>query len=227
MEPRLALALDVATLDEALDLAKRLRESFDVAKVGLELFSASGPAAVECLIELGYDVFLDLKLHDIPTTVGRAARVIGRLGTRYCNFHAAGGVAMLRAAVEGLAEGARDTSMASPVALAVTVLTSDPDTSAFDARLSTAVASGCGGVVCSLHEIERVKRVREEFVTVVPGTRLDGGDRHDQARTGTPFDAARLGADVIVIGRTVTAAADPEAVAAQIARGIAEGNSAL
>src|SRR5690349_6642051 len=107
-EPRLALALDVAPLDEALALARRLREWCDVAKIGLELFSSAGPAAVECMIDLGYDVFLDLKLHDIPTTVGRAARVIGRLGTRYCNFHAAGGEAMLRAGVEGLAEGARD-----------------------------------------------------------------------------------------------------------------------
>jgi orotidine-5'-phosphate decarboxylase len=226
-EPRLAVALDVPSLDEALTLAKRLRESCDVAKVGLELYSAAGPAVVDCMIDLGYDVFLDLKLHDIPTTVGRAARVIGRLGTRYCNFHAAGGEAMLRAAVEGLDAGARDAGMPSPVALAVTVLTSDPDASAFDTRLAAAVASGCGGVVCSLHEIERVKRVREEFVTVVPGTRLPGGEQHDQARTGTPFDAARLGASVIVLGRTVTAADDPEAVAARIARGIAEGNSAL
>ena len=225
--PRLAVALDVPNLDEALALAKRLHEWCDVAKVGLELFSAAGPAAVECMIDLGYDVFLDLKLHDIPTTVGRAARVLGRLGTRYCNFHAAGGEAMLRAAVNGLTEGARDASLPSPVALAVTVLTSDPDTAAFDTRLAAAVASGCGGVVCSLHEIERVKRVREDLVTVVPGTRLAGAETHDQARTGTPFDAARLGADVIVLGRTVTAAADPEGVAARIARGIAEANSAL
>jgi orotidine-5'-phosphate decarboxylase len=116
-----------------------------------------------------------------------------------------------------LVEGARDASQAVPVPLAVTVLTSDPDVSAFDARLDAAVAGGCGGVVCSLHEIERVKRVREDFVTVVPGTRLAGGDQHDQARTGTPVEAARRGADVIVLGRPVTAADDPEAVASRIA----------
>jgi orotidine-5'-phosphate decarboxylase len=221
--PRLALALDVPDLDEAATLAKRLDEWFDVAKIGLELFSAAGPAAVERMQELGFDVFLDLKLHDIPTTVNRAARVLGRLGVRYCNFHAAGGEAMLRGAVEGLAEGARDASRLAPVALAVTVLTSDPDASAFDARLRAAVAAGCGGVVCSLREIERVKRAREDFVTVVPGTRLEGGDVHDQARTGTPFEAARLGADVLVIGRTVTHADDPETVALRIARGVAGG----
>jgi orotidine-5'-phosphate decarboxylase len=218
---RLALALDLPDLDEAATLAKRLETWFDVAKVGLELWSAAGPAAVERLHDLGLDVFLDLKLHDIPTTVHRAARVLGRLGVRYCNFHAAGGEAMLRGAVEGLAEGARDASLPPPVALGVTVLTSDPDARAFDDRLAVTIASGCGGVVCSLHELERVKRAREDFVTVVPGTRLEGADVHDQARTGTPFDAARRGADVIVIGRSVTAADDPERVANLIAQGVA------
>jgi orotidine-5'-phosphate decarboxylase len=217
---RLAVALDVPDLDDAVALVRRLRPSVDVAKVGLELFSAAGPAAVARLRDLDVDVFLDLKLHDIPTTVGRAARVLGRLGVRYCNFHAAGGEAMLRAAVEGLTEGARDASLPAPVPLAVTVLTSDPDASAFDARLAVAIESGCGGVVCSLHEVQRVKHVREDFVTVVPGTRLAGGDRHDQARTGTPLEAAQLGADVIVLGRTVTAADDPEAVARHIAHDI-------
>jgi orotidine-5'-phosphate decarboxylase len=221
--PRLGIALDVPDLDDAATLAKRLDEWFDVAKVGLELFSAAGPAAVERMHELGYDVFLDLKLHDIPTTVYRAARVLGRLGVRYCNFHAAGGEAMLRGAVEGLHEGASDASLPPPVALAVTVLTSDPDASAFDARLATAIRSGCGGVVCSLHEIERVKQAHEEFVTVVPGTRLDDDDVDDQARTGTPFEAARRGADVIVMGRPVTRATNPEAVAQHITRGIARG----
>jgi orotidine-5'-phosphate decarboxylase len=219
--PRLALALDVPDLDAAATLTKRLDTWFDVAKIGLELWSAAGPAAVERILDLGLDVFLDLKLHDIPTTVHRAARVLGRLGVRYCNFHAAGGEAMLRGAVEGLAEGARDASLSPPVALGVTVLTSDPDASAFDERLRVTVAAGCGGVVCSLHEIERVKQARADFVTVVPGTRLEGTDVHDQARTGTPFDAARRGADVIVIGRTVTAADDPERVANLIARGVA------
>lgn len=219
---RLAVALDVPDLDAAAALVQRLRPWVDVAKVGLELFAAAGPDAVRRMRDLDVDVFLDLKLHDIPTTVGRAARVLGRLGVRYCNFHAAGGEAMLRAGVEGLTEGAREASLTAPVPLAVTVLTSDPDTSAFDERLERAVASGCGGVVCSLHEVERVHRVREDFVTVVPGTRVAGDDTHDQARTGTPIEAAQLGADVIVLGRTVTAAGDPEAVAARVAEQIAQ-----
>jgi orotidine-5'-phosphate decarboxylase len=217
---RLGVALDVPDLETAVALAQRVSPWIDVAKVGLELYCAAGPVAVTRMIDLGYDVFLDLKLHDIPTTVGRAARVLGRLGVRYVNFHAAGGDAMLRAAVEGCREGARDASLPAPIPLAVTVLTSDPDTAAFDARLDLAIATGWGGVVCSLHEVPRVKHAREDFVTVVPGTRLAGDETHDQARTGTPFEAARLGADVIILGRTMTAASDPEAVAERVASGI-------
>ncbi len=98
-------------------------------------------------------VFADLKLHDIPTTVGRAARVLGRLGAGYVNFHAAGGVDMLRAGIDGLAEGARDAGHDAPIGLGVTVLTSDRDTSAFASRLHAAIAAGCDGVVCSWLEI--------------------------------------------------------------------------
>ncbi len=101
----LAIGLDVPSLDEALQLAGDVSPWFGVAKVGLELYSAAGPASVEPLRELGMRVFCDLKLHDIPTTVGRAARVLGRLGVTYLNFHAAGGVDMLRAGVEGVSEG--------------------------------------------------------------------------------------------------------------------------
>jgi orotidine-5'-phosphate decarboxylase len=99
------------------------------------------------------------------------------------------------------------------VPLAVTVLTSDPDASAFDARLANAIEAGCGGVVCSVQEIARVKRARQDFVTVVPGVRLDGGDVHDQARVGTPAQVAAAGADVLVMGRAVSAATDRRAAA--------------
>ena len=214
--------LDVPSLDEALELAGEVAPWFGVAKVGLELYSAAGPGAVEPLRELGLRVFCDLKLHDIPTTVGRAARVLGRLGVSYLNFHAAGGVDMLRAGVEGVREGARDAGLAAPVPLAVTVLTSDPDASAFDARLACAIEAGCGGVVCSVHEIERVKRARQDFVTVVPGVRLDDGDtsrsgarRHADTSCGRgcrcargrssgrarPPDRARRGASGASVGR--------------------------
>ncbi len=213
---RLALALDVPDLDTAEHLAKEVSPWFGVAKVGFELFSAAGPEAIIRLRALDLKVFADLKLHDIPTTVGRASRVLGRLGVHYLNFHAAGGVDMLRAAVEGLAEGAEEAHHASPVPIAVTVLTSDPDASQFDARLAAAIESGCGGVVCSVHEVTRVHDARRDFVTIVPGVRFDDGARHDQARVGTPDAAARAGSDVLVVGRAVTHAKDPRAAAQRV-----------
>src|SRR2546421_6157623 len=115
---RLAVVLDVPDLDVAEQLAKEVAPWIGVAKVGFELFSAAGPEAIERMRALDLKVFADLKLYDIPTTVGRAARVLGRLGVHYLNFHAAGGVDMLRAAVEGLAEGARDAGHAPPVPIA-------------------------------------------------------------------------------------------------------------
>ena len=223
----LAIALDVPTLDEAIEIAGEVAPWFGVAKLGLELYSAAGPAAVEPLRELGLRVFCDLKLHDIPTTVGRAARVLGRLGVSYLNFHAAGGVDMLRAGVEGVLEGARESGNADPVPLAVTVLTSDPDASAFDARLACAIESGCGGVVCSVHEIERVKRARPDFVTVVPGVRLADGDKHDQSRVGTPTQVAAAGADVLVVGRLVSAAPDRRATAREVHASVADALASL
>ena len=218
----LAIALDLPSLDEATALARAVAPWFGVAKIGLELYSAAGPAAVESLSDLGLRVFCDLKLHDIPTTVGRAARVLGRLGVHYLNFHAAGGVEMLRAGVDGVKEGARDAGRTAPVPLAVTVLTSDPDASAFDARLADAVAAGCGGVVCSVQEIGRVKRARHDFVAVVPGVRVAGGDLHDQARVGTPEQVAAAGADVLVIGRAVSAATDRAAAARTVHESVSD-----
>jgi orotidine-5'-phosphate decarboxylase len=213
---RLALALDVDDLAAAVALADRLHPWFGVVKVGLELFTAAGPAAVEKLVRPDRRVFLDLKLHDIPTTVGKAARQVGRLGVGYVTLHAAGGVDMLRAGVDGLAAGAADAGLDDrPVALGVTVLTSDPDASAFPARLDTAVAGGCGGVVCSVRELPAVKD-RSRLLAVVPGIRLPGGATHDQARVGTPADAIAAGADLLVVGRAVTAAPDPEAAAAAL-----------
>jgi orotidine-5'-phosphate decarboxylase len=208
-----AIALDVPSLPAALDLARTVAPWVGVAKVGLELYSAAGPAAVEPLADLGLRVFCDLKLHDIPTTVGRAARVLGRLGVHYLNFHAAGGVEMLRAGVDGVMEGANEAGHRAPVPLAVTVLTSDPDASAFDARLANAIEAGCGGVVCSVQEIARVKRVRPDLITVVPGVRLADGAVHDQARVGTPSQVAAAGADVLVVGRPISAAPDRRAAA--------------
>ncbi|HVM39567.1 MAG TPA: orotidine-5'-phosphate decarboxylase [Acidimicrobiia bacterium] len=226
---RLAVALDVPTLAEALDLAKQVEPWFGVAKVGMELFTAEGPRAVEGLRDTGLDVFYDAKYHDIPTTVGRAARVAGRLGIRYLNAHAAGGIEMLRAFAEGLAEGADDGGHAPPVALAVTVLTSDADASAFEARLATAVEAGCGGVVLSAHELERARAGAPGLLTVVPGIRPVGASRDDQARAATPGVAVSDGADVLVVGRPVTRADDvaqaAAAVAAEVAATLAKGSA--
>ena len=124
---RFALALDIDDLVLATRWADELRPWFGVAKIGLELWAAAGPDAVVSLVDRGYRVFLDVKMHDIPTTVGRAAKVLGALGPSYVTIHAAGGVDMLHAGVEGLAEGARGVGLPVPGVLGVTILTSDTD----------------------------------------------------------------------------------------------------
>src|SRR3954453_5338376 len=212
----LALGLDFDDPDHALARAKALRQWFGVAKVGYELYGASGPTVLVSLRDMGYSVFLDAKLHDIPHTVERGARVLARYGLGYLNVHAAGGVDMMRAAVTGATEGARDAGVAPPTLLAVTVLTSDADTSAFDARLHATIDAGLGGVVCSAHEAALVKRAAPTFVTMVPGIRLAGASRDDQSRIATPGDAIRMGSDVIIAVRTVHNPPDPEAAAQRV-----------
>jgi len=219
---RVALALDVGDLAAAETVARRLAPWFGITKVGMELYAEAGPEALDRMHELGFRVFADLKLYDIPTTVERAARALGRRGVEFLNFPAAGGEGMLRAGVAGLLEGARDGGHPEPVPLAVTVLTSDPHTETFDERLDAAAAAGCGGVVCSAHEVEAVHARHPELATMVPGVRLPGGDHHDQARVATPGEAIRAGADWIVVGRAVTAATDAEAAATAVARSIAD-----
>jgi orotidine-5'-phosphate decarboxylase len=218
LRSHLALALDVDDLVEATRLARELQPWFGVAKIGLELYAASGPDALITVSALGYRVFLDLKLHDIPTTVARAARVLGAVGVSYLTIHAAGGVAMLRAGVDGLREGAERAGLDAPVALAVTILTSDVHASpeVFDERVRTAVDAGCGGLVCAVADVARAKQLAPDLIAVVPGIRMPGGDVHDQARAGTPAAALAAGADLLVIGRAVTAAPDREAAAAEL-----------
>jgi orotidine-5'-phosphate decarboxylase len=211
---RLVLGLDVGGLDEARPLARRLAPWFRTVKVGFELYAEAGPAAFDALHADGFDVFADMKLHDIPSTVARAARVHGRRGVEMLNFHAAGGVEMLRAGVDAYREGAREAGHPAPVAIGVTVLTSDPDTSAFAERLATCVEAGCDAVVCSAWEVETAKA--HGLRTMVPGIRRTGDAPNDQARIATPGDAIARGADWLVIARTVTAADDPEAAAAAV-----------
>lgn len=215
---RLAIALDVDDLVEAVRIAKAVKPHFGIAKVGLELYSAVGPDAVTALVDLGFDVFADIKLHDIPTTVRRSARVFGALGASYLNFHASGGEAMLRAGVEGYLEGAAAAGLGEPTPLAVTVLTSDVDAPAelLHERASLAVAAGCRGVVCAAGDVPAIRSVAPQLVCVTPGIRPAGVDVHDQARATTPSGAIGAGADVLVVGRAVTAADDRAAAAAAI-----------
>jgi orotidine-5'-phosphate decarboxylase len=215
---QLVLALDVDDLVPALRLARQLQPWFRTAKVGLELFSASGPDAVTSVADLGYDIFLDLKLHDIPTTVRKAARVIGALGASYLTLHARSGPIMLRAGVEGLTEGAEAAGLPRPVALAVTILTSDGDAPPhiLGHRVAAAVEAGCGGMVVAAADVHEAKQLAPRLLAVVPGIRMPTADAHDQARPVTPRHAVSVGADLLVIGRTVTDARDPAAAAAAL-----------
>ncbi|MGI8492759.1 MAG: orotidine-5'-phosphate decarboxylase [Acidimicrobiales bacterium] len=225
---RLLLALDLDDEVAAHRVAHELREWFGVIKVGLELFSAAGPAVVQSMIDEGFEVFLDLKLADIPTTVRKASKVLGALGVKYLTIHASGGPVMLRAGVDGLAEGAQRAGLEPPKVLAVTVLTSEsgfPD-HLVATRVAAAVEARCAGVVCAAGEVAQVKQLAPRMLTVVPGIRPAGSSRDDQARAATPAEALMAGADLLVVGRAVTAAADPRAAAAALCEEVASAAGA-
>jgi orotidine-5'-phosphate decarboxylase len=213
--PHLCLALDVDSADDAVALADELRPWFAVVKVGYQLLLAAGPGVIGRLAEDGFDVFADLKLHDIPNTVEQGARAAGRWGVSYLTVHTAGGPDVLAAAVAGLASTAP-----AAVALGVTVLTSDahapPELVA--ARAEAARQAGCGGVVCAVSDLAAVGGMR----AVTPGIRLAGADADDQARVSTPGAAIAAGADLLVVGRTVSAAQDRQSAAATVATEVAQ-----
>ena len=219
---RLALALDVDDVVEARRLARLLRPWFGVAKVGLELFSAAGPEAIEVMIGDGLAVFADLKLLDIPTTVNKAARVVGSLGASYLTVHTRAGVDHLRAGVEGFADGAAAAGLPAPTCLGITVLTSEQaDPVALAERVGSVLEADCGGLVCAASDLAAVRAIAPNVVTVVPGIRPAGVGADDQARPATPSVAVGAGADLLVIGRAVTHADDPAAAAAAIAAEVA------
>lgn len=215
---RLALALDFDDSVVAMRLASRLRAHFAVAKVGLELFSAAGPGIVAELAGSGFAVFVDLKLADIPNTTRRAARVLGALGASYLTVHSSAGGATLRAAVEGFAEGADRACLPAGVTLGVTVLTSEAEApeELMSTRVASIVEAGCQGLVCAASDLRLVRSLAPGLRTVVPGVRLPGTHGHDQGRPSTPGEALSAGADLLVIGRTVTEASDPEDAARQV-----------
>lgn len=224
---RLVLAIDFDDIVPAVRLARELRPWFGVAKIGLELYSAVGPDAINSFASLGYDVFCDLKLHDIPNTVHRAARVLGSLGIRYLTIHTAGGLAMVQAGVEGLSEGADAAGAPAPTALGVSVLTSEADAPAnlLLTRVGIAVEAGCGGIVCAASDLHEARQYAPALTMVVPGIRPHGAPVNDQNRVATPGEAFAAGADLLVIGRAVTAAEHPMAAAASIAAELQEAQS--
>ena len=215
---RLALALDLDDLVAATRMGKRLKPWFGVAKVGLELFAAAGPEAISAFTDMGYEVFLDLKLHDIPTTVRKASQVIGSLVVSYLTVHTSGGVEMLSSAVEGLKAGAEAADVKPGKVLGVTILTSDVSAprEEFELRVGRAVEAGCGGLVCAVTDLVDASFLAPHLVKMVPGIRPLGSAADDQARIGTPSSAIEQGADVLVIGRAVTAASEPELVSTAI-----------
>jgi orotidine-5'-phosphate decarboxylase len=214
----LIVAADVSSVEAAEDLARDLAALVAYVKVGLELFTAAGPEAVE-RVRAHAPVFLDLKLHDIPNTVGRAARNAGRLGVGVLTVHALGGMPMVAAAGEGAAEGAAERGFPPPAVIGVTVLSSvGGDGLASPASLAfEAVSAGAAGAVVSGHD---VKEVREALgsgpLVVVPGIRPLGHANGDQVRVLTPAEAMERGADLIVVGRPVTESPDPVAAARSI-----------
>jgi orotidine-5'-phosphate decarboxylase len=220
----LAVALDSSERGEVVRLARLLVGRAGTFKVGLEAFTAHGPDLVREVRDLGAPVFLDLKLHDIPNTVERAARNAARLGAAMLTVHASGGEAMLRAAVAGAADAERPPAM-----LAVTVLTSLDD-AALDglgipggaagrvrAWAEMARRAGCAGVVCSPQEASALRAaLGAGFLLVTPGIRPAGAASADQRRVATPRAAVAAGADVLVVGRPITGATDPAAAAEAI-----------
>ena len=215
------VACDFNTAEETLRFLDNFTEEKPYVKIGMELFYAEGPEIVREIKRRGHKIFLDLKLHDIPNTVKKAMAVLSRLDVDMCNLHAAGTVAMMEAAIEGLTrpDGTR------PLLIAVTQLTStDQERMERDLLIneplekvvmhyaSNAKAAGLDGVVCSPLESPAVHETcGKEFLTVTPGVRFADGDKGDQVRVTTPEKAKELGSDYIVVGRPITQATDPVA----------------
>lgn len=215
IDPPIAIALDHASLDDAKRTIDLLADRVQVFKVGLQLFTAAGPAAVEAVHAAGRDVFLDLKANDIPNTVAGCVRSAAGLGVRFLTVHSAGGRAALVAAVAA-------TDRGRPRLLVVSVLTSHgradlmeigvtSDVSdQVDAMAKLAVSAGAPGLVLGATEVARVRSAHPDLFLLVPGMRPAWASADDQKRTGTPAQAVADGADLLVLGRAVTGADDPD-----------------
>lgn len=217
------IACDFKNREDTMNFLKKFEGQSPYVKIGMELFYGEGPDIVREIKEMGYRVFLDLKLHDIPNTVKKAMANLARLGVDMTNVHAAGTIEMMKAAKEGLIEGAEGREV--PLLIAVTQLTSTSEERMqkdllIPHKIEDVVAkyaqnakeAGLDGVVCSPLEAEIVKNAcGKEFKTVTPGIRYADGDKGDQARVTTPQKAREIGTDYIVVGRPITANEDPVA----------------
>ncbi len=237
--PRVIVALDFANPLEALALVDRLDPRQCGLKVGKELFVVAGPEPVRWMVERGFNVFLDLKFHDIPNTVASACAAAARLGVWMIDVHASGGRAMLRAAREAVDSASVPAGRPTPLLIAVTVLTSLSDadlrevghagTSAGEALQLAELVKACGfdGVVCSAHEAAALRSAcGSGFTLVTPGIRPAHAGKDDQARVVTPEAAVAQGADYLVIGRPITRAADPLSALRAINTSLAAARSA-
>lgn len=226
---RLVVALDVTTLEEARGWVDRLWPAVRFYKVGLGLFTAAGPAAVQLIKERGGRVFLDLKFHDIPNTVAQAVASATALGADLLTVHVSGGRAMMERAVQAAEEAGARHGRARPKIVGVTVLTSldaraieeigeqGPLSDLALRRAQLAKAAGLDGVVCSPLEVKSVKAAGgPSFLAVTPGIRPAGAEMGDQARAASPEMALQCGADMLVVGRPILAAPDPLAAARRI-----------
>lgn len=223
MNTKPIIALDFPTEERVLTFLTQYNEPLFV-KIGMELYMQEGPQIVEKVKALGHDVFLDLKLHDIPNTVKSAMKGLAKLGVDLVNVHAAGGRAMMEGALEGL-EAGTPAGQARAALIAVTQLTSTTEQqmqqeqhiqlSLQDSVLHYAQLTheaGLNGVVCSVHEARAIAEVcGEQFLRVTPGIRMIGGEAHDQKRIATPDGAKQQGSTQIVVGRAITGAQDPVA----------------
>jgi orotidine-5'-phosphate decarboxylase len=232
---RLIVALDVSSAREALKIVASLVDSVQTYKVGMQLYTAEGPQMVRDLVGSGRKVFLDLKYHDIPNTVAAAVREAAKLGVSMLTVHASGGTKMLQAAVEAARE--KDSG---PQILAVSVLTSMDDQDLNEIGVhgqvvdqvvwlaSLALEAGCSGVVSSAQEVKTLReKLGTDFLAITPGVRPAGTAHGDQARVTTPAEAIAAGATHIVVGRPITAAANPAEAAAKILQELGTHPSAL
>lgn len=218
----LILALDFPNKEEVHTFLTPFGNEKLFVKVGMELFYKEGPRMIEEIKSMGHHIFLDLKLHDIPVTVKRAMSSLASLEVDLVNVHALGGKAMMEGALEGLEAGTR-SGKARPKCIAVTQLTSSTDEMVRAEQLGSVSLqqsvehlagltneAGLDGVVCSVHEVERIRElVRSDFLTVTPGIRLLGDNAHDQHRVATPAIAREKGSNFIVVGRSITRAENP------------------